>query len=157
MHPLLKTKGYRAIAGDNTLDPGEIEYLISLEDPDQTLRDYVRGRPYLTHDPSLTSRQVAFKPKYAGRFARRWRIVLYFTLYATFAFAALAPLWFGKYWFKTVPQMLTAFAISATIFGFFAWQSLSTAVKIGRAAKLVARQALHRQRIVLGDGDTTRR
>ncbi|MFL6697459.1 MAG: hypothetical protein ACJ8GJ_09855 [Vitreoscilla sp.] len=155
MHPLLKTKGYRAIAGDNTLAPNEIEYLISLEDPDQTLRDYVRGRKYLTHDPRLTDKEVAFKPKYAPRFARRWRIAVYFVSYAVSAFIAFAPLWFGKYWFKSVPQMLTVFLVSATIFGFFAWQSLSAAVAIDRAAKLVERQARHRQRIILAGTNST--
>ena len=142
MHPLLKTKGYRAIAGDDTLAPAEIEYLISLEDPDQTLRDYVRGRNYLAHDPKLIDKQIAFRPKYAGRFARRWRLVAYFTFYAIFAFAAFAPLWFGKFWFQSVSQMLTVSAFSAAIFGFLSWQSLSAAVRIDRASKLVERQAV---------------
>lgn len=39
LHPFIREKGYQAIAGDNQLGSNEIEYLLSLQQPDLALRD----------------------------------------------------------------------------------------------------------------------
>jgi hypothetical protein len=43
MHPFLKEKGYQALAGDHRLSAAEVEYLLSLQKPDQVNRPDFRG------------------------------------------------------------------------------------------------------------------
>ncbi len=92
MHPFLREKGFQAIAGDNQLSADEVEYLLSLQKPDQALRDYVLGKRYLDHLPHMGNLQVKFRAKYEGSWSRNWRKTFYLLAYTLLVFLALSPL-----------------------------------------------------------------
>ncbi|MFL9898833.1 hypothetical protein PQR71_11815 [Paraburkholderia fungorum] len=73
MHPFLRELGCRAIAGDERLTAEEVEYLLSLTNPDRALKDYVMGRPYLAHLPTGGNLKVNFREKFRKAFPRKWR------------------------------------------------------------------------------------
>ena len=70
-HPFLREKGYQAIAGDRQLSADTIEYLLSLENPDRALRDYVLGRPYLEHLPQSGNLQIEFRKRYKNKWSEK--------------------------------------------------------------------------------------
>jgi hypothetical protein len=152
IHPYLREKGYQAIAGDATMSGKEVEYLLSLNRPDQALKDYVMGRKYLEHLPSHGNLQIRFKEKYKSRWSRRWRMYSYLILYFTFAFAGFAPLIFSSYFHMDLRNAMTAFAISVVAFGPYALWFIRSAAKIYRSQKLVDNQGQHTQRIILSVG-----
>lgn len=149
LHPFLKDKGYQAIAGDDQISGVEIEYLLSLASPEKALRDYVLGRFYLDHVPHSGNLQIQFKKKFRIKWARRWRMYTYITLYAIFAFIAFSPLVFFSYLGMSLGDSLIAVIISLTVFGSYAWFALQAGAKIYRAEKLVAHQNKHTQKIFL--------
>src|SRR5690606_3250104 len=147
MHPFLKEKGYQAIAGDNKLSAIEIEYLLSLENPERALRDYALGSSYLEHLPNSGNLQIKFKEKYQGKWARLWRKGWYTSWYFLLVFIAFMPLlvpgWIGV----NKSQALTTFLLFLGVFGPYAWFSLKAATRIYRAEVLVSNQSKHTQRI----------
>jgi hypothetical protein len=149
LHPFLREKGYRAIAGDERLNADEVEYLLSLQKADRALRDYVLGRPYLEHFPQVGNLQIDFKLAYKSPWSRTWRKYTYFTLYAGLFFLAFSPFLLSRSLFKNATEMLTASALCMVVFGPYAWLSLKSATRIHRAEKLVQHQDKHTQRIVL--------
>lgn len=92
MHAYQKAKGYQGLAGTTTLTAREIEYILSLPDPVQAMRDYTYCRKYLRHIATGGDRQVDFKPKYINQWARKWRTYTYLGLYFISYSATFAPL-----------------------------------------------------------------
>jgi len=150
IHPFVREKGYQAIAGDNQLGSDEIEYLLSLQQPDLALRDYVLGRKYLQHLPNVGNREIAFKKEYQRVWYRRLLTALYFGLYAILVFLAFAPLLFSKFLFKDPTKItLSAILMCFLVFVPYAWFALKAVTRIVRAEKLVNRQQKHSQTILL--------
>ncbi|KWE70880.1 hypothetical protein WL78_15300 [Burkholderia ubonensis] len=157
MHPFLREKGYRAIAGDERLTADEIEYLLSLKGADRTLKDYSFGRSYLEHLPNIGNLQIQFKKKYKTIWSRRWRKWTYFALYLVLAFLMFSPFLLSKYFFKQPGEMLAATGFCLVVFGPYAWMALGSVVRIQRAEKLVEHQDKHRQTIFIdGSGSRSR-
>ncbi|MXN77882.1 hypothetical protein GR157_24440 [Burkholderia sp. 4701] len=158
MHPFLREKGYRAVAGDERLTADEIEYLLSLKGADRALKDYSLGRSYLEHLPNIGNLQIQFKKKYKKVWPRRWRKWTYFALYVVLAFLMFAPFLLSKYFSKQPGEMLAATGFCIIVFGPYAWMALSSAVRILRAEKLVEHQDKHTQTIFIdGRGSRDRR
>jgi hypothetical protein len=151
MHPFLKDKGYRAIAGDSQINADEVEYLLSLTRPERALRDYVLGRAYLEHFPQSGNLQIQFKKKYERKFSRQWRMILYVALYILSSFIAVSPWLLAGHFGTTPSQMLSASAVSLPVFGFYAWLGLKAGSRIYRAQMLVEHQHRHTQKIVLSE------
>jgi hypothetical protein len=149
MHPFLRELGYRAIAGDERLTAEEVEYLLSLANPDRALKDYVMGRPYLAHLPTAGNLKVNFREKFRKAFPRKWRQVSYLILYVLFSTLALGPFLFSKFLFKDIREMFLVSSFSVVVFGPYAWYSLQAAARVHRAERLVENQAHHTQSISL--------
>jgi hypothetical protein len=149
MHPFLRQKGYQAIAGDTRLSTHEIEYLLTLNDAARSLKDYVVGRPYLQHLVTSASNQVVFRDKFVHRTSRRWRKVLYFSLYLLCYLAVFAPLFLWAFRLVEASNAVLASSISAIPFFTAAVLSIREAVRIGRAEALVDNQQKYDQAVVL--------
>lgn len=149
MHPFLREKGYRAIAGDERLTADEIEYLLSLKGADRALKDYTLGRNYLEHLPNVGNLQIQFKNKYKSLWSRSWRKYTYFALYLALAFLTFSPFLLSKYISKQPSELLGATAFCFAVFGPYTWLSLRSAIRINRAEKLVEHQAKHTQTIFI--------
>jgi hypothetical protein len=148
MHPFVKQKGYQAIAGDTRLSASEIEYLLTLHDSARALRDYVLGRPYLEHYATAQESQIAFQPKYKGRWPRLWRKSVYITMYFLFFVGAFAPLVLPAFKSLQASQALVLFTFSFMLLippGFLA---LRAGVRIVRAEVLVNSQHKHSEGIL---------
>lgn len=140
MHPFLKQKGYQAIAGDERLSAGEIEYLLTLNDSARSLKDYVLGKPYLEHLATSAGRQVVFKQKFGSRWSRLSRKVLFFILYLLCYFAGFAPVALPAFKAMQPAQALITFAFTAAFFFPASFLSLRAGVRIARAEVLVKNQ-----------------
>jgi hypothetical protein len=149
MHPFLRELGCRAIAGDERLTAEEVEYLLSLANPDRALKDYVMGRPYLAHLPTGGNLKVNFKEKFHKTFPRKWRQFSFLFLYVLFSALAFGPFLFSRFLFKDIREMLLVSGFAVVVFGPYAWYSLQAAARIRRAERLVENQAHHTQSISL--------
>ncbi|MFL9914855.1 hypothetical protein PQR75_05535 [Paraburkholderia fungorum] len=113
MHPFLRELGCRAIAGDERLTAEEVEYLLSLTNPDRALKDYVMGRPYLAHLPTGGNLKVNFREKFRKAFPRKWRQFSFLLLYVLFAALASGPFLFSRFLFAQISRLMqTVTAIS---------------------------------------------
>lgn len=149
LHPFLREKGYQAIAGDRQLSGDEIEYLLSLENPDRALRDYVLGRQYLEHLPQSGNLQIEFKKRYERKWSRKWRIYIYSGLYVLFSLTAFSPLVLSQLFAFSSAQTVQSLILSVPVFGPYGWFFLKTAAHIYRAQKLVDNQHRHTKRILV--------
>jgi len=140
MHPYLKEKGYQAIAGDEKVTATEMEYLLSLRNPEQAIKDYVIGRDYLEHLSVLEDLQIRFKKKYETKWSRMWRMCFYFACYILGVLGAAAPWILSSYLHLNLNQSIFAFSVSAVVFCPYAWLFLRSGQKIGNASRLVRRQ-----------------
>jgi hypothetical protein len=145
MHPFLKQKGYQAIAGDTQISSNVIEYLLTLTNSSQALKDFVFGRSYLTYltTASATGFQIAFRKKYMTKRYRTWRKVGYFLLFMVCYLIGSAPLLLPIA--KAIPpaQSLTIFATAALLFFPPSFFALREGVRIARAEVLVENQYKH--------------
>lgn len=148
VHPYVREKGYQAIAGDRDISADEVDYLLSLNRPDRTLRDYVSAKKYLEHLPRSGYFQVQFKAKYRKRWSRQWRLTMFLTLYMLCVFAALAPFLLQSYLRFSVQGSFLTLAATLAVFGPYAWFFLSSGVNLARASKLVAHQDKHTPRVM---------
>jgi len=146
MHPLIREQGFKAIAGDSTLTAAEVEYLISLKNPEASLRDYALGRYYLEHLPEIHNLQVAFKNKYKKPFARQCRTAAHLLLYFSSLLLIFAPIMFMGLLKLSPDEATKLFMLLFLMMGHYAWLSLRSAVRIMRASKLVESQEKYPER-----------
>jgi hypothetical protein len=144
LHPFAKEKGFQAIAGDDEVSYHEIQYLLTLKQPDLALRDYVLGRDYLQHLPHIGNQEITFKKRYQNVWLRRLLKTIYSGFYAVLVFFAFAPLLFSKFLFKDPTKIsATAIIMCFAVFAPYAWYALKAVKRIVRAEKLVMRQQKH--------------
>lgn len=149
MLPFLKQKGLQAIAGDTRLVAKEIEYLLTLHNSAEALRNYVLGKRYVEFLVTATGAQIDFFAKYRSRKKRTLLKWGYLVLYFLFYCAAVTPL-FALMWERVSPQeALATFAITASVFLPACFFSIKAGVRISRAEKLVANQHKHNQPLVM--------
>jgi hypothetical protein len=149
LHPYSLEIGYQAIVGTEAVKPNEIEYILSLENPVQCLRDYILSKQLLEKLETKGDLSLRFKKKYVKSRARNWRKVMYFFLYMIFAFIALSPFIVSTYINLEFSKIFAMFIISLPFGGLYAWIALNAHSKIIRAEHLVANQTQHTQRVVI--------
>ena len=150
MHPYLRDKGYRAIAGHERFSADEIAYLLSLKDADLAIRDFALGKPYLEHLPQRGNLQVAFREKYRGSWSRLWRKGLYVSLYCLLSFFSFTPLFYARH-FSSQTELLVVLAVSLSTGMYHAALAAIAARRIISAERLVKNQKIHKQVIFLGN------
>ena len=140
LHPYLREKGYRALAGSDQVSAAEVEYLLTMAPPDKALRNYSLGRSYLEHFSTARDAQIGFKPKYQSQSARTLRKWWYFALYMAAFILGFSPLitWNTRFLADKDPWTLTA--LTCVMCLPIAYMSLREGVRIGRAEALVASQ-----------------
>lgn len=146
LHHLAVERGYYALAGTSSIKVSDIAYLISLQNPDKSLKDYALSRRYVEFNEQL--HRVIFRSKFKNKFSRLWRKAIHFTAYVMFAGLALSPLMLAGPYNLGLKFMLLALATIPS-FGFFAFDSLRSFIKIQRAEALVKEQAKHAPLIMM--------
>jgi hypothetical protein len=149
IHPLTIEKGYYAIAGTNSINSKEIEYILTLENPDRCLKDYALSRQYLEHLKTSGNLQIDFAKKYKSNWSRRWRKTLHVAIYFLGSCIAVSPFILFKPLALESKQFLALIAITLPTFGFFAAESLRSFIKIHRGELLVKNQNKHTKRILI--------
>lgn len=149
MHPFLQEKGYQAVAGDAHVSAAEIEYVLSLNRPDQALRDFVLGRPYLQFSKVGRVGRLGFRPEYERNWSRMWRKIYYGICYGCLFFLAISPFvlsgWLGKGVLETVWDLGMLFVLCSPL----AWMALVSLARVYRAEKLVKDQRLCTQTLLV--------
>lgn len=143
MHPYLREKGYQAIAGTRSLGVREVEYLLTIKDSDQAIRDYSFGKKYLEHLPDAGRAQIAFKRKYQDARSRHLIKWFYFVLYAGFVVLVFLPGFIPKELIKGDGNYEALLVINVVFFGYFAGSSLRAGARVARAEELIKNQHQH--------------
>jgi hypothetical protein len=137
----LKQKGCYALVGDTSLEHETLEYLLGLNNPAQSIRDFSLGYEYLEHVVTDPHMQVRFKRRYANdrrRYAMRWSLLILYVLTYLLAFSPLLLHTFGV-WGPSSP--FPSFIFTATVFLPAAFFAVKSGVRLERAEKLVTYQA----------------
>ncbi len=142
--PLVKERGYLAIAGTTSINPADVAYLVSLVNPARSLRDYVLSRTYVELDAQ--THRIDFRPKYRKRFSRIWRKAWSFTLYIFWCVIAMSPLLLIQP-MGLEPKFAFWLGITLPVAGFLGVSSLIDMLKISKGEKLVQSQEPHTRRI----------
>ncbi|WP_340677875.1 hypothetical protein [Paraglaciecola sp.] len=149
LHPFTLSKGYHAIAGTTAVKRSEIEYILSLEDPYQCLRDFILSKQLFERLETKGDFKLIFKKKYSQKIARQFRKLLYLSLYWILSFAALSPLIISGFFGVKSEMMLTQVFFTLPFFGMYAWMALNAYSKFSRAEHIFSNQKQHSPRIVL--------
>jgi len=146
LHPYTKEKGYQAVAGSTIAQSHEVEYVLSLKNPVQCLRDFSLSRTLLTDFPKDNSVQdkLLFKEKYGSESKRRWLKRWYLFLYFVLAVVAFLPLIINPGNSLAMSQLLFTLPFG----GFYAWMALHAYTKLRRAEHLVGNQEKHTRQVV---------
>ncbi|WP_426340350.1 hypothetical protein ACN9MZ_00195 [Pseudoduganella sp. S-14] len=157
MHPLAREQGYKAIAGDASMSADEIEYLISLTNPDKVMKNYVLGRKYLEHLPDAGALQVNFKLKYRQTIARKCRLAGFFLFYLGITILVFSPLILSSS-LQLSPNngVMLFIALFITLWP-YAYLSLRETVRIRCAEKLVANQERHTGKLLTAERPNSHR
>lgn len=149
IHQYSIEKGYHALAGTDSIKAQEVEYILTLENADRCLKDYVLSKKYLDQLVTNGNLQIAFSKKYVKSWPRIWRKFLYGSLYFAFAMAAVSPLLLMQVLNLNVKHVVALFLFSFPISGYLAVDFLREGVKIYRGEMLVKNQKKHTRRIIL--------
>lgn len=150
LHPYTLSKGYQAVAGTTTLKASEIEYILSLKDPLQCLRDFSLSKQLFERLETRGEFKLIFTNKYSKSFSRRWRKAMYYTLYWILSFFALSPVILSNFFEVKSYDTLLQTLFTLPLFGFYAWMAMKANSKIVRAECLSKNQILHSPKIILG-------
>ncbi|HEV3426262.1 MAG TPA: hypothetical protein VG320_00105 [Paraburkholderia sp.] len=90
VHQFLREKGCEALTGSRNANPDHVEYLLSLGQPSQALREYSESRSYLEYsDIKETQGHFRFKGWYRKKWVRNTLKTWYIGLYAAPVFSLL--------------------------------------------------------------------
>lgn len=149
LHPFSLSKGYQSIAGTITVRASEIEYILSLKDPVQCLRDFILSKQLFERLETEGDFKLAFIKKYKSDFSRGWRKLWYLTLYFSLAFTALSPMLLSKFFEVEATDALLQLMFTLPFFGLYAWMSLQAYAKLTRGEFLYNNQKQHTSNIVV--------
>lgn len=142
LHPLVVEKGYYAIAGTTSIKSKEVEYLISLKNPYNSLKDYVLSRKYveILYILDINANPIIdYRKKYKSDWSRRLRKAFYIITYFICAAIALSPFVF----FQLSKFQIFDLVIIILVFGLTAIDQLRSFMKIVRGEQLVKNQKKH--------------
>jgi len=144
LHAYVRDKGFEALAGERSLTTREIEYLVSLPCPAQSLREYANGRKYLEHASTAGDKQIMLKKKYQKP-RLMWAILLgYFLLFLVAYSAAWSPLLFPSIPSSLGLRLFLALPFTVLAFGPVAYYFFIQGVRVANAIQLVRRVELIR-------------
>lgn len=139
--------GYHAIAGSKFLSSEEVAYLLSLKKPGMCLSDYRLSRKYLQIINKNGDFSVEFRDKYASLQSRKVRKIVYLFLYFFLVFIGISPLFLPS---KYTPLIF----ITLLVFGYYAFMSIISYIKIRRGEHLEKHQQSHTQKILRPIGNS---
>ncbi|HCH1223243.1 hypothetical protein D5E87_10525 [Vibrio parahaemolyticus] len=146
LHPFTREKGYQAVAGSSIVTQKEVEYILSLSNPVQRLKDYKKSLQLFEKMDTKGEFKLNYRKKYKTDYSRNWRKFVYLSGYFVLAFLAVLPIvnpnWFGD-------QGALSIIITLPSFGFYAWMSMNAYGKIKAAERLVQNQKFHSSNIVV--------
>jgi hypothetical protein len=149
LHPFTLSKGYQGIAGTNSVKASEIEYILSLKDPVQCLRDFILSKQLFERLEVEGDFKLIFLNKYKSHLSRRAKKLFYLVLYFTLAFAALSPMLLSKSFEVDAADSFLQLLFTLPFFGLYAWVSLQAYAKLSRGEFLYNNQKLHTSNIVI--------
>jgi hypothetical protein len=149
LHPYSIEKGYQAIAGTDTVESKEIEYILSLKNPLQCLNDYILSKQLMEKVDTTGDLKVEFKRRYSFKAYRLWLKAMFASFYFLFAFFSLSPFLAQEHLSTTTPQMFTQLAFTLPFGAIYAWGALNAWSKIRRGEHLVCNQKQHAQRVIV--------
>lgn len=139
-HHLAVERGYYALAGTSSIQVSDIKYLISLSNPDKSLKDYALSRKYVELNKKL--HKIDFRLKYQRNFSRVWRKSFYILIYVLASLLAMSPLLLAAP-FNLGPKFMLLALVTIPGCGFFAFDALRSCMKIMRGEALVKEQEKH--------------
>ena len=148
MHPFLREKGFQALAGTTEVNAEDVDYILTLENPAQSLSDYVFSRQYLGTIRKTGKYKIDFSLKYESNWSRSWRKIVYLVLYVFYAALAISPFLLAKPMHASAVQMFTYSLFTIPLLGFLAIDSLKSFTKIYRSELLVKNQLQRAKKIV---------
>ncbi|KZW99706.1 hypothetical protein JL49_15740 [Pseudoalteromonas luteoviolacea] len=148
LHPFTIGKGYQAIAGTTAVKAQEIEYLLSLENPIQSLRDFVFSKQLFERAEGNGEFELKFKKKYMSKLSRLLWMWFYRGVYFVLSFAALSPLLLAKPFGISSGDMIIQLIFTLPFFGLYAGVSLNAYGKFSRAEHLYNNQRRHTSQVV---------
>ncbi|TMP87265.1 hypothetical protein CWC05_09235 [Pseudoalteromonas ruthenica] len=141
MHQYTKIKGYQALAGSESVYANEVEYILTLENPVQCLKDFVLSKQLFQRDKYTTSFKFKFRGRYALKPYRTILAIWYFFWYVVTAFIAVSPLILPGFITSGIEQGAIYAMFTLPLGGFYAWLSLTALLKLVRAKRLMDTQA----------------
>lgn len=143
LHPFVLEKGYQIIVGNKVMPMNEIEYLFSLKNSAQAIKDNMLARPYIEYRHEEVEKKIKYKKKFEAVWSRKWRIWMYIFLYALCFFLAFSSLVFYPYTSTKLGLSLTEDGLLIGYFLPLAYLSLRAGSKVYRAGKLIENQEKH--------------
>lgn len=149
LHPYTLGKGYQAVAGTTAIKASEAEYILSLENPIQCLRDFVLSKQLFERLDTEGDFKLVFKKKYMSDWSRWWRKKLYLFLYFVLAFAAISPMLLSNIFKVELSKSILQMLFTLPFFGLYAWLSLKAYGKLSRAEHIHSNQRHHTSRVII--------
>ncbi|MBM7071818.1 hypothetical protein JQC92_07145 [Shewanella sp. 202IG2-18] len=149
LHPYVLTKGYQAIAGTTSLTNAEIEYILSLKNPLQCLRDFNLSKNIFEKLETTGDLSLIYKPKYSKKSSRTWRKIMYISLYGILGFGAMSPFLFANLTERTLQEIVSLILFVSPICAFNAWLAIKAYFKLERAEYLFSNRTHHSPKIIV--------
>jgi len=141
MHPVVTELGYQAIAGDSRVTADEVSYLLGLQNPRQTVRNFIGARHLLEFFSTAPLEKIAFRAKYQSSSSRRWLKYWYAGAYFITFTLGIAPLLLTIMNILSGAAGLLLFVFSAVMFFPLSYLAVKAGGRIGMAESLLKAQA----------------
>jgi hypothetical protein len=142
VHPYLKEKGYQALVGATKIRDYEVSYLLSLNYPSRSLKDFIYTRALLENFEE-SDLKLKFKSRYYSKLSRGLRKWSSFVIYFIFGFALVIPMTFFKQITYSGVDLIFLLSVWYLFSIFGAIWALTSHMKISRAEVLVDNQEPH--------------
>jgi hypothetical protein len=140
MHPFTKEKGYQALANNQKIHSEEAEFLLTLTNPVNTLRNFILGREYLELANDSGNKYICFSSKYKLTSSRKWHKLKYTFFYFLFVSLASTPIFISIWIPMNSIQFGIFILVTLSIFCSFAWLSLRKVAYMQNAEALISTQ-----------------
>jgi hypothetical protein len=141
-HPLIKEKGYYAIAGTKKIESKVVEYILSLENPNKCLENYVSGKKYLIFIEKESNFKIYFSNEYEKKFKRDFLKIFYLiSSLVSYLFATIPILFYDK--INNNENLFIYLFFITPVFLLFGWVNLTPLNAIRRAEELISSQNKH--------------
>ena len=146
LHPYTLAKGYQAIAGTPAVKAGEVEYILSLENSYECLRDFVYCKRLFQRLETQGNFKLKFIEQYSLAATRNRHKQMYMILYYVLVVVACSPLIAHVILPQSLTTMFMLLAITLPTFGTLAFVCADNHIRFIRAEDLFVNQDYHIQR-----------